>query len=73
MGVAFLQQTEDSVPGLCRALDDTRNDQPFIANTLLNMATAVDMELTEEYQGFVRSLERRVSVPYSRAVPVPSL
>jgi hypothetical protein len=72
-GVAFLQHIEDSVPVLRAALDDPRNDQPFIANTLLNMASAVDMELTEEYQGFLRSLARRVSVPDSRAVPVPSL
>jgi len=50
---------EDSVPVLRGVLDDTRNDKPFIAHALLNLATAVDMELTEEYQGFLRSLARR--------------
>lgn len=58
-GVAFLQHIEDNVPVLRAALNDPRNDQPFIANTLLNLAPAVDMELTEEYQGFLRSLARR--------------
>jgi hypothetical protein len=58
-GVAFLQHIEDSVPVLREALEDTRNDQPFIANTLLKLAPAVDMELDDEYQGFLRSLARR--------------
>lgn len=58
-GVAFLQHIEDSVPVLRTVLDDPRNDEPFIANALLNLAPAVDMELTEEYQGFLRSLARR--------------
>lgn len=58
-GVAFLQHIEDSVPVLRTVLDDARNDEPFIANALLNLAPAVDMELTEEYQGFLRSLARR--------------
>lgn len=58
-GVAFLQHIEDNVPVLRAVLDDPRNDQPFIANALLNLAPAVDMELTEEYQGFLRSLARR--------------
>ncbi|MFH1346599.1 MAG: hypothetical protein ABIL01_36220 [Pseudomonadota bacterium] len=58
-GVAFLQHIEDNVPVLREVLDDPRNDQPFIANVLLNLAPAVDMELTEEYQGFLRSLARR--------------
>jgi hypothetical protein len=58
-GVAFLQHIEDNVPVLREVLDDPRNDQPFIANALLNLASAVDMELTEEYQGFLRSLARR--------------
>ena len=31
----------------------------FIANALLQLAPAVDTELTEEYQGFLRSLARR--------------
>lgn len=59
-GVAFMQHIEDNVPVLREALADTRNDQPFIANMLLKMAPAVDMELNEEYQGFLRSLARRV-------------
>jgi hypothetical protein len=59
-GVAFLQHIEDNVPVLREVLDDTRNDQPFIANTLLKLAPAVDMELNDEYQGFLRSLARRV-------------
>ncbi len=58
-GVAFLQHIEDNVPVLREVLDDTHNDQPFIANALLKLAPAVDMELTEEYQGFLRSLARR--------------
>jgi hypothetical protein len=58
-GVAFLQHIEDNVPVLREVLDEPRNDQPFIANTLLKLAPAVDMELTEEYQGFLRSLARR--------------
>ena len=58
-GVAFLQHIEDNVPVLREVLGDPRNDQPFIANALLNLAPAVDMELTEEYQGFLRSLARR--------------
>jgi hypothetical protein len=58
-GVAFLQHIEDSVPVLRGVLDDTRNDEAFIAKALLNLAGAVDMELTEEYEGFLRSLSRR--------------
>jgi hypothetical protein len=58
-GVAFLTHIEDNVPVLREALEDGRNDQPFIANSLLKLAPAVDMELTEEYEGFLRSLARR--------------
>ncbi len=58
-GVAFLQHIEDSVPLLREVLADPRNDQAFIANSLLKLAPAVDMELTDEYQGFLRSLARR--------------
>ncbi len=57
-GVAFLAHIEDSVPVLRQALEEPRNDQPFIANMLLQAAPTVDMELTEEYQGFLRSLAR---------------
>jgi hypothetical protein len=38
---------------------EKRNDQAFIANVLFRMAPGVDMELQEEYQGFLRSLARR--------------
>jgi hypothetical protein len=58
-GVAFLHHIEDNIPVLREVLEDTRNDQAFIANTLLKLAPAVDMELTEEYEGFLRSLARR--------------
>ena len=58
-GVAFLNHIEDNVPVLREVLEDPRNDQPFIANALLRLADAVDMELTEEYEGFLRSLARR--------------
>jgi hypothetical protein len=57
--VAFFAHIEDSVPTLREALNEPRNDQPFIANLLLKAAPAVDMELTEEYTGFLRSLSRR--------------
>jgi hypothetical protein len=56
---AFLHHIEDNLAILREALEDTRNDQAFIANLLLKAAPAVDMELTEEYQGFLRSLARR--------------
>jgi len=55
----LLHHIEDNVPVLRTALHEPRNDQPFIAHALLNLAPAVDMELTEEYQGFLRSLARR--------------
>jgi hypothetical protein len=58
-GIAFLHHIEDNVPVLREVLQDTRNDQPFIANTLLRLAPAVDMELTDEYNGMLRSLSRR--------------
>jgi len=53
---------EDNLPVLRETLEDTRNDQPFIANSLLKLAPAVDMELDDEYQGFLRSLARRIYV-----------
>jgi hypothetical protein len=58
-GIAFMAHIEDNVPVLRQVLEETRNDQAFIANVLLKMAPAVDMELTEEYEGFLRSLSRR--------------
>jgi len=58
-GVAFLQHIEDSVPVLREVLAETRNDEPFIADLLLKMAPAVDMELADDMQGYLRSLARR--------------
>jgi hypothetical protein len=58
-GVAFLKHIEDSVPTLRAVLDEPRNDQPFIANALLKLGPAADMELTEEYQGFLRACASR--------------
>lgn len=58
-GIAFMAHIEDNVPILQEVLQEPRNDQAFIANVLLKMAPAVDMELTEEYEGFLRSLARR--------------
>jgi hypothetical protein len=58
-GVAFLAHIEDNVPILREALAETRNDPPFIANLLLKAAPSVDMELTEDMEGFLRSLARR--------------
>jgi hypothetical protein len=58
-GVAFLAHIEDSVPVLREVLGEPRNDQCFVANALLKLAPAVDMELTEEYQGFLRACASR--------------
>jgi hypothetical protein len=58
-GVAFLAHIEDSVPVLREVLGETRNDEPFIANLLLKLAPAVDMELADDTQGYLRSLARR--------------
>jgi hypothetical protein len=58
-GVAFLHHIEDNVPVLREVLSEPRNDEPFIANLLLKMAPAVDMELGDDMQGYLRSLARR--------------
>ena len=58
-GIAFLKHIEDTVPVLRETLEDTRNDEAFVANLLLKNAFGVDMELTEEYEGYLRSLARR--------------
>jgi hypothetical protein len=58
-GVAFLAHIEDSVPTLREVLSEPRNDQPFIANALLKLAPAADMELNEEYSGFLRACASR--------------
>ena len=59
-GVAFLHHIEDNVPILREALEDPRNDEAFVANLLLKTAPAVDMELADDMQGYLRSLARRV-------------
>jgi hypothetical protein len=58
-GIAFLHHIEDNVPVLREVLAEPRNDEPFVANVLLKMAPAVDMELNDDAQGFLRSLARR--------------
>jgi hypothetical protein len=58
-GIAFLHHIEDNVPVLREVLSEPRNDEPFIANLLLKMAPAVDMELGDDMQGYLRSLARR--------------
>lgn len=58
-GVAFLAHIEDSVPSLRAVLDEPRNDQPFIAGALLKLAPAVDMELNDEYLGFLMACASR--------------
>ena len=59
-GIAFLQHIEDNVPVLREALEDPRNDEAFVANLLLKTAPAVDMELADDMQGYLRSLSRRM-------------
>ncbi len=58
-GVAFLAHIEDSVPVLQEALAEARNDQAFVANVLLNMAPAIEQDLSDDTTGFLRSLARR--------------
>jgi len=58
-GVAFLHHIEDSVPVLREVLAEPRNDEPFIATVLLKLAPAVDIELAEDTEGYLRSLGRR--------------
>lgn len=58
-GVSFLAHIEDNVPVLQEALAETRNDQAFIANMLLKMAPAIEQDLSDDTQGFLRSLARR--------------
>jgi hypothetical protein len=50
---------EDSVPALREVLDEPRNDEAFIADLLLKMAPAVDMEFGKDMQGYLGSLARR--------------
>jgi hypothetical protein len=58
-GVSLMAHIEDNLPILREVLEEKRNDQAFIANVLLKTAPGVDMELQDEYQGFLRSLARR--------------
>ena len=54
-----MRTSRTTFPFCSEVLEEKRNDQAFIANALLRLAPAVDMELTEEYEGFLRSLARR--------------
>lgn len=58
-GISFLAHIEDNVPVLRDVLEEKRNDQAFVADLLLRVAPAIDQELTEDVQGFLRSLARR--------------
>ncbi|CAN2535379.1 hypothetical+protein [Methylocapsa aurea] len=58
-GISFLTHIEDNVPVLREVLEEKRNDQAFVANLLLKLAPAIDQELTEDMEGFLRSLARR--------------
>jgi len=58
-GVAFMAHIEENLPILREALEETRNDEAFIADLLLKGAPAADIELQDEVQGMLRSLARR--------------
>lgn len=47
------------MPALREVLDEPRNDEAFIADLLLKMAPAVDMEFGKDMQGNLGSLARR--------------
>jgi hypothetical protein len=55
-----LVDPDTNVPPIKEALSETRNDESFIAALLLASMAAVDQELTEDYQGFLKSIARRV-------------
>lgn len=55
-----LVDPDNNVPPIKEALADERNDESFVAALLLASMAAVDMELTEDYQGFLKSIARRV-------------
>lgn len=55
-----LIKPEENIAPIKEVLADTRNDENFIAALLLGSMLSVDMELTEEYQGFLKSISRRV-------------
>jgi hypothetical protein len=55
-----LHEPDANIPAVREALEEKRNDQSFIAATLLAAMPAVDMELDEDYMGLVKSVARRV-------------
>jgi hypothetical protein len=55
-----LVDADNNVPPIKEALAETRNDESFIAALLLASMASVDQELTEDYQGFLKSIARRV-------------
>lgn len=54
-----LADPDKNIPPIKEVLADARNDENFIAALLLSAMLAVDMELTEDYQGFLKSISRR--------------
>ena len=59
LAIVYVDHTNDNVPVRREVLDESCNDEPFIANLLHKMAPAVDMELGDDMQGDLRSLARR--------------
>lgn len=55
-----LVDPDNNVPPIKKELEETRNDQSFIAALLLSAVAAVDQELTEDYQGLLKSVSRRI-------------
>ncbi len=55
-----LHEPDTNIPPIKEYLEDTRDDQSFIAGLLLAAMPAVDMELSEDYQGLLKSVSRRI-------------
>ncbi|HYP57358.1 MAG TPA: hypothetical protein VEQ35_03630 [Beijerinckia sp.] len=55
-----LVDPDNNIPPIKQELAEERNDQSFIAALLLSAVAAVDQELTEDYQGLLKSVSRRV-------------
>lgn len=55
-----LHEPDANIPAVKEALEETRDDQSFIAALLLAAMPAVDMELDEDYMGLVKSVARRI-------------
>jgi hypothetical protein len=55
-----LKNPASNVPLVKAALKEERNDQSFIAELLLSAVDLVDMELTEDYHGLLKSVSRRL-------------